>query len=352
MSDTKLSIGVIGLRNVGKRHCRQAAECPRIDLVAGADTDPNLLADAAGQFGFSETYASAEELIEKSGVDAVVIALPNFLHAPVAIAAMEAGKDVLVEKPIARNAAEAREMLAARDRTGRRLIVGMNQRFEPARLAQQRLIAQGAIGEVYYAKAVWLRQTINLGLYGRGEWGFSHELAGGGPLLDIGVHMLDLVLFLMGYPRATSVDGRCFYALGQEFSQSTGKPYAVEDMGVGIIRCENGQAIHFESGYFANQLEENIRMIQLFGTRGGLQNDQLFTIPEGKVNLVPVEEEMSVPANPVEHFAEVCLDDAPPIPTAEQGLEAIAIIEAMYESSRSGRRVELGLGDVEVATRR
>jgi predicted dehydrogenase len=351
MADSTLSIGVIGLRNVGKRHCRQAAASARMELVAGADTDPDLLARAAEEFGLAETYSSAEELIERSKVDAVVVALPNFLHAPVSIAAMEAGKDVLVEKPIARNATEAREMLAARDRTGRRLIVGMNQRFQPLRLAQWKLIAEGAIGDVYYAKAVWLRRTINQGLYGRGRWGFSHELAGGGPLLDIGIHMLDLVLFLMGFPRALTVDGRCFYALGQEFSRQTGRPYAVEDMGVGIIRCEDGQVIHFESGYFANQLDENIRTIQLFGTRGGMQNDQLFTMPEGEANLVPVEEELNVPESPIEHFAEVCLDGAEPIPTAEQGLEAIAIVEAMYESSQTGRRIDLGLGDLDVAAR-
>jgi predicted dehydrogenase len=139
-----------------------------------------------------------------------MIALPNHLHAPVAIQAMEAGKHVLVEKPIARNSAEALAMIEARDRTGKTLMVGMNQRFSPKRAALKQLIEEGELGDVYYAKAWWRRRRVGAGLWQRGNWFLTPELSGGDPLIDLGIHVLDLALHLMGFPEALSVDGSCF----------------------------------------------------------------------------------------------------------------------------------------------
>jgi predicted dehydrogenase len=305
------------------------------------DSDPARLAAAAEEFAIGRTHDDAAALFADADLDAVVLAVPNHLHPPLAIAAMEAGKHVLVEKPIAHTSASAREMIAARDRTGCVLMVGMNQRFHPAHRAVARRIADGAIGEVLYARTWWRLDRPFGGLWERGSWFLVGEQAGGGPLIDLGIHKLDLVLYLMGFPQVASVCGACFHGVGSAEAARRGLHYDVEDAGIGIIRFADGKAVFLEASYFLNERRPNQQVI-LYGTRGGLRlgggaGEDLFVMRDGEASPVPIDPPADAPRSAVEHFVNVLAGREELSSTAEQGLLGLRIVEAIYRSAETGQ---------------
>lgn len=344
MSKSSLRIAVVGARNIGRNHARILSALPDVEVVAVADTDLPRAKAVAEEFGARETYADAAELVERSDAEGVVLAVPNHLHAPLAIRAMEAGKHVLVEKPIARTADEAREIIEARDRTGRRLVVGMNQRFHPDRMALKEKLDAGVIGDIRYGKTAWLRRNLGKGVWARGEWFLTPERSGGGAVIDLGVHRLDLALHMMGFPKPVSVHGETFSGIGRAEAAKEGKVYECEDCGVALIRFEDGKALFLEASYFLNCREENAQATRLYGERGGaeiLEEAALYTIEDGELVEQPLGEPASATRSVGEHFCNVIRGREEVIPTAEQALEAMRIMEALYESARTGEAVPL-----------
>ena len=202
-----IKLGVVGLRNIGKGHVRRALKLDGVKFVAGADTDESRARDAKEEFGFDYATTDASKLFNDPNIDGVVLALPNHLHAPFSVQALDAGKHVLVEKPIAGKSADVASMIEARDRSGKILMVGMNQRFSPVQYGLRELLREKQIGDVYLSKTFWNRRYAGTGLFARGAWGFKKETSGGGPLLDLGIHKLDLLLFLLDFPEVESVMG-------------------------------------------------------------------------------------------------------------------------------------------------
>jgi predicted dehydrogenase len=342
-----IRLGVVGLRNIGRNHIRRAMALEGVDVAGVCDTDRERLEAAASEFDIDRRCTRAEDLLAQEGLDGVILAVPNHLHAPLAIAAMAAGRHVLVEKPIAHRSADAREMIAARDRTGKVLMVGMNQRFDPLVAAARRRILAGEIGEVLYARAHWNRRTLGKGVAARGDWAATAELSGGGPLIDLGVHKLDLAMFLMGFPQVESVCGFCAAGVGRAAAKRRGGVYEVEDMAAGLVRFRGGSALHLEAAYFMNQAEEPPQQVAIYGSEGGFvagrPHGHLLFRADGDANApVKLTPQHGWAATAVEHFVQVLRGQQELSPTAEEGLIALRIVEAIYESARTARVVALG----------
>ncbi len=347
-----LRLGFVGLRNIGLNHLRKALDLPGVTVTALADTEAQrrqkaaaLVDEAAAREASSQTpgivtcYAAADALFEAADVDAVVLAVPNPLHAPMATAAMRQGKDVLVEKPIARDAAEARQMIGVRNQTGRCLMVGMNQRFNPLTVAARNAIAAGAIGRVQQCRTRWLRERTPL--WGaRGDWWLTPEHSGGGPLMDLGIHKLDQVLYLLGgHPRIGQVHGFTTRGVGSRELAARGAAYEVEDYACGCVHLADGPAITVEASYFLN-LPGEIQDTVIVGTEGTV------TIAKGEATLLlrtgdtltssSLEPDTRTATSCVEHFCRVLRGEEDLIPTAEEGLLGLEIIEAIYAADHRG----------------
>ena len=197
MSQPRLRVGVIGA-GVGALHLSAYAQLPQVDIVALAGLDDDRVRRVAAEYQVPQTYREYEHLLAAPDIDAVSVCLPNVLHAPVSIAALRAGKHVLVEKPLARNAEEARAIAEAAHAHDRVLMVSFDKRYRNDVQWIRQYIDSGALGRIYYAKAHWMRRA---GIPRLGSWFVSKEQAGGGPLIDLGVHVLDMAMYLLGEPR-------------------------------------------------------------------------------------------------------------------------------------------------------
>ena len=341
MSNKKLSIGVVGVRNNGRAHVKRISENQDAHLAAIADVDEERLQNIGEEFGVDRRFTDAGELYGEKDIDAVVLSVPNHLHAPLAIKAMEAGKDVLVEKPISRTADEAREMIEVRDRTGKTLMVGMNQRFSPAMFEIRKRIRQGEIGDIYYAKAHWIRRNLAEGLWGRGDWFLSQELSGGGPLIDLGIHILDRALYLMGFPKVLRVNSVCFNGLGKTEAKKRGRIYEIEDMIVGMIHLEGGAVLDFETSFFHNDTIKEDHDVSIHGTKGIVRGSKLYHVNGEEPREIAFSPPKDVDASVDQHFINVLLGTKKLISTAEQGLGMMRLIEALYESAEKGTSVDL-----------
>jgi predicted dehydrogenase len=347
MSEQRVRFGVIGL-GMGRSHVEKLRQAPHADLVAVCDMDTGRLERVGNEFWVNWRTTNYEDLLGSPDVDAVVVALPNALHAPVAVAALRAGKHVLCEKPMARNAAEAERMLQAQRESGRKLMIHFNYRFTPAAMALYRFTQSGELGYAYHARSWWHRTR---GIPGLGSWFTSKEAAGGGPLIDLGVHRLDLALWYMGYPKAVAVSGATYSALGNELASRVGKAYEVEDMASAFVRFDNGASLLLEASWAANgELREEM-VTQVYGTKGGVIHRNVNASYEFEGRVFREEHGSYVSVTPQiyptdldsaqEHFARSILQDTPPIATGEHGLEVMRILDAVYASAQSGAEVRL-----------
>ncbi|MEK7765408.1 MAG: Gfo/Idh/MocA family oxidoreductase, partial [bacterium] len=216
-----LRVGVIGL-GMGKGHIRGYRAHPGARVVALADPDAKRLAACGDEFGIPGRYASGEEMIRKERLDVVSVATPNKFHAPLTIAALRAGAHVLCEKPMAMNAREAAAMLAAAKRARRRIMINFSYRFTAPAQALKREVERGALGHVYFARTMWHRSR---GMPGFGGWFGQKALAGGGPLIDLGVHRIDLALWLMGAPQPVWALAGTYDRIARPLAKASGKAF-------------------------------------------------------------------------------------------------------------------------------
>ncbi|MFA7157673.1 MAG: Gfo/Idh/MocA family oxidoreductase [Kiritimatiellia bacterium] len=339
-SQENIRLGFVGLRNNGLHHLRLALELPGVDVAALADTDAGRLKSAAALAGRDAVpYDSAQKLFGAPGVDAVVLSLPNFLHAPMAIAAMRQGKHVLVEKPMAINTAEAREMIRVRDETGTRLMVGMNQRFNPYTVAARKAIAAGAIGEVQQCRTRWLRMRTELWGGARGNWCLTPEKSGGGPLMDLGIHKLDQALYLAGgFHPVRQIAGFATYGVGRKSAAAYGKAYEIEDYAFGLVRFGDGLVLTVEASYFLNIPGETQDTV-IIGTEGSVHLAQgkatLMTMSGDDLVSRELEPDKQTAKSCVEHFCRVLHGHESLIPTAEEGLRGLEIVEGIYADAQA-----------------
>lgn len=346
----KLKIGIIGSGGIAQGcHMRGYASMPDLcEMVAVCDVNPETAKQAAEKYSVGKTYTDYKQLLADPEIDAVSVATPNAYHMQPTIDALNAGKHVICEKPLAMNADEARKMCAAARDTGKILQVALQQRFTGQARFMKQYIDDGNMGDIYYARAQALRRR------GVPHWGvfIDKEKQGGGPLIDIGVHILDLTLFLMGYPKPVSASGKTWDMLGTNpdivnpWGEYDRTKFTVEDFAVGMIKFDNGAVVTLESSFMAN-LDGDPFTTQLFGTKAGAivkgwgadpieifteQNRQLFNMKPA--NIPSVE---SAHVDEIKAFVDAILNNKPsPVP-GENGLILNAIFDALYKSSETGK---------------
>jgi predicted dehydrogenase len=323
-----LRVGVVGLGWAGQQHITAYGALPGVRVVAIAGLEEAVRTELAARHGVERHVERWEELLEVEGLDAVSVAVPTFLHAPIAVAALERGLHVLCEKPIARNRSEAAAMVEAARTSGRVLDVAFNHRQRGDIQALKSVIDSGRLGRPYYAKAWWLRRT---GIPTVGSWFTQAALAGGGPLVDIGVHVLDYSLYLLGNPAVRAVSASTFDLLASSgfganpTSSKTGadgsKTFDVEDLATVFMRLDGGRTLLVEASWAAHRADGDEFGITLYGTEGGAELIVEDYAPSGSLRI----------------FAD---DDGVPVMTpldTEPGLGHSAVVAQFVEKIRSGR---------------
>lgn len=343
----RLRVGVIGL-GIGRMHIEGWRQHPQVEVVAIADADPVRLAAVGEQFGIPGRHTSAEAMLAAESLDVVSVCTPNKFHKDLTLAALAAGCHVLCEKPMAMNADEGREMLAAAERAGRRLMINFSYRFSAQSRALKAQVDGGVFGEFYFGRSVWHRRR---GMPGFGGWFGTKALAGGGPLIDLGVHRLDLALWLMGYPKPTWVMGATYDPIARELADKAGKTFDVEDLATAFIRFENGATLALEASWAANIAEADLMETRLLGTKAGLLQRNLnegYTFDAHiftELNGAPFDLHLHQAATPapsaMHDYADAILGDRPHPAPGEEGLIVMELLDAIYESARTGAPVKL-----------
>ena len=351
----KLKIGIIGVGNISRSHIHGYKACENAEIVAFCDINEKVLKERGEEHGIKNLFTSAEEMLDKMPeIQAVSVCTWNSAHMPCAVAALNRGKHVLLEKPMALNREEAEKIVAASKKSGAKLMIGFVRRYGNDCTIVKDFIDNGNLGELYYAKATYLRRNGN-----PGGWFGDKSRSGGGPLIDLGVHVIDLVRYLMGNSRAVSVYGTTFHKLGNRKGVKSVKTYSsvsagendicdVEDMAAAMIRFENGAVLNVETSFSLN-IKKDEGEIQLFGTKGGVKLNpefEMFTEMNGylaDVNLaMPTALDFNgLFENEVAHFVDCVIGNKPFRSPAEDGVEMMKILDAIYKSAETGHEVVL-----------
>lgn len=353
MSD-KLRVGIIGLGGIARTHIPGWIASEYTEITAGCDINPEILPEWGGTHGVSKLTTDPMELINDPEIDIVDVCTPNMYHKEQVVAALEAGKDVICEKPLAPTPDDIREMIAARDRSGKTLMTAQHFRFRGASQAVKEEIDTGALGQVYHARSWMLRRS---GLPARPTFIYKRH-SGGGPTIDIGVHILDLTLWLMGHPKPVAVSGVTRDVLAHHEGAFTGwgrtlvpQDTDVEDFAAAFVRFDTGAILVLEVSWLLHHnTEGEDARIWLYGTEGGCEwpNAQFLannyeTRQLYNRTLKLTRDTMEPHALECLAFAEAVAKGLPsPVP-AEESLYVQTILDGIYRSQEAGREVEVNV---------
>ena len=347
-------IGIIGAGQIAYKHCEHIQEHSRAEVAAVADKHEGRREEFASRFHLPVSYRTADELIADKSIDAVSIALPNVLHASTAIMALRAGKHVLLEKPMAMNLKEAEEIASTAELSNRVFMTGMNQRYRKESQTIRTIVQRGELGEIYHAKAFWMRRS---GIPKFGTWFCQKEKAGGGALLDIGVHLLDLCLHLIGQFNPTSVLGATYSRFGPRglgqgswgMSDAEEEIFDVEDFATALIRFENGTSVSLDASWAIHQREATSTNVLLYGTEAGAgvfpPEIYRYGQVDGEYEVVNPQN-VDIPFPKGERFANwinVILGTEKPLVTVEESLVVQRILDGIYASCQTGRETLLNV---------
>ncbi len=347
-----LKVGVIGVGGIARTHMPGWAASPNAEVVAGSDVVDAALQKWGTEHGITKLSTKAEDIINDPDIDIIDVCTPNRYHAPLSIAALKAGKHVICEKPLAPTPGEIREMIAARDASGKKLMTAQHFRFSGKSKALKAEIDAGTLGDVYHARSWMLRRAAFL----PGPGFVLKQHSGGGATIDIGVHILDLTLWMMGNPQPIAVNGVARTELAQmegQFSVWSANPvpkeWDVEEFAAAFVRFDNGATLVLEVSWLLHHdtAGEDMQM-WLYGTKGGSH------WPKGEIYYTNyktqqhVNETLQITRDTMEphalecvEFAQAIVDDAPsPVP-AEQSLQVLTILDGIYRSQQSGKEVSL-----------
>jgi len=331
-----LRIGLVGVGAAAQiNHIPAIKRTEGLELAALCDRDPEKVARVAQKFQIPRSYTRLEELLSDDEIQAVDICTPNFLHAPMAMSALEAGKDVLCERPLARSAEEAAAMIQAAKKHDRILMCAVQHRFRQDAQLLRKFLKNGDLGDIFFAKAGWLRQRTE---WDSDEWRRQKRESGGGVVLDLGFQMLDQALWILGGPKVESVTASVHRRKGE-----------VEDSATAFFRLAGGATLTLELTW-GLLMERDFAYINLFGTGGAALLNPL-RIHKGMhgslVNVTPTpttktdQYRQAVEAE-LAHFAESLRKRTRPIGHAEEILPVMQLMDAIYRSAEQGKEVRLG----------
>jgi predicted dehydrogenase len=348
----RLRCAVIGAGAIGLDHLNSLAQAPRATAVAIAENNPARAKEASDRFKIARSYSDYRELLEQADIDAVIIALPNHLHAAAAIEALRARKHVLLEKPLATNARDASKIIDTAAKTRRTLMVAQNYRFNRHTQLAKMIIQRGDLGEIYHARCFWLRRS---GIPRIGSWFTQRKLSGGGSLLDLGSHLIDTCLHLIGEFDVIGVSAHTHAKFGPRGAGEgawgrseidPAKPFDVEDHGVALLRLKSGRTVSIEASWAGfNAADGREQGVDLLGTNAGLALYPARLFRNGAAGHETVHlaaAKVQYPEDRVQHFVNCVLDNRKPLVTIEESLKLQQILDAIYASASTGKEVRLG----------
>lgn len=349
---SKIKVGIIGVGSISNEHIKAYQKNKNVELYAFCDINEEQLNMMGDKYGVERRFTNMEDMLALNEIDAVSVCTWNSAHAPCTIAALNAGKHVLCEKPMATSKEEAEKMKEAADKNGKILMIGFVRRFGNDCAILKDFISTDYFGEIYYTKATYLRRKGN-----PGGWFGNKELSGGGPLIDLGVHVIDLVRYLLGKPKPISVYGATFHKLGNRshIKDSSGYSSAgksendicnVEDLATGMIRFDNGAVLQVEASFSLN-IKQDKGEIELFGEKAGAKLNpelEIYAEENGYMTNVTLTTPTALSfdnlfANEIDHFVSCVVDGNKCISTAQDGIEIMAILDALYESAKTGHEI-------------
>lgn len=352
----KIKVGIIGVGGIAQAHIQAYRKNPAVELYAFCDINPNQLKSQGELHGITRLYTDVNDMMAAlPELDAVSVCTWNCAHAACTIAALKAGKHVLCEKPMAMNAEEAAAMCKAAEESGKLLMIGFVRRYGNDMTILREFIDSDYFGELYYSKVTYLRRNGN-----PGGWFSDKARSGGGPLIDLGVHVIDFARFAMGNPKPVSVYGATFHKLGNRPGLKTKVEYSsvdasdhdlcdVEDLAVAMIRFDNGAVLNVETSFALNMKDDNRGTMEFYGTKGGAKLDpelELIGVQNGYMIDTRLKAETALSFhglfdNEVNHYVDCILGKCECRSPAEDGLELMRILSAAYESAATGHEVIL-----------
>ena len=354
----KIKVAVVGTGNIcSGAHMPVYMSRDDVEVIACADIDLPKAQAFAERFGVPAAYASVEELLENCKPDYVDVCTWPAAHAPVAIAAANAGCHVMCEKPVCHNMEDAIALKEAVEKNGVKFMLAVPLRYEKTAVYARKLVDEGVLGDVYYGKTAYVRQR---GI--PGGWFSCSKYAGGGPIIDIGVHKIDLAWYMMGCPKPTSVLASAIYKIGDYREQNKVDPvtgevsannewsgasvpdykFDVEDSASGVFRFENGAQLIFETSWSFNGPGNH--STQIAGDKAGITLDPFKLYKSEGAKLV--EEDIvgihggAIFANEIDHFIDCIRNDKTPSSNIEQAVQLQMMLMGIYESSKAGREIK------------
>jgi predicted dehydrogenase len=356
MNEKKIRIGMIGVGQIGKWHIEMYQKIAGVEVVAAAGRDAGRTEAAARAYGIPFWTTDYQRLLEREEVDAVSVCLHNQLHREAAVAALEAGKHVFCEKPMAGSVADAAAMMAAAERTGRKLSIQLATLFSRETKAAKAAIEAGWLGRPYYAHSAGSRRRGRPFVDGYGTPAFVQKSqAAGGALLDMGVYHVANLLYLLGNPAVLTVSGSTYQATAMDAWRQAASGYDVEELGLGFVRLEGGitltiaeaWALHLDTlgGSFLAGSLGGIRLepFGLFRSLGDLDLDARADLEKFDYRLHHVGENGDAYDGPIQHWIAALQGRVPLLPTAEIALNTMRVLEGVYRSAEEGGEVQGGV---------
>lgn len=353
MADT-LKVGVIGVGGISRTHMPGWAASPHAEVIAGADLSEAALATWGNTHGVTNLSVKPEDLFNNPDIDIIDICTPNMYHTPLVVAALEAGKHVICEKPLAPTPADIHQMIEARDKSGKQLMTAQHFRFAGTSQAMKKEIDEGALGDVYHARGWMLRRNAFIPT----PTFIQKQHSGGGACIDIGVHILDLTLWLMGNPKPVAVSGTARTELALKNGQfSKWRPdmsvdkdlWDVEEFANAFVRFDNGATLILEVSWLLHHdtMGEDMQM-WLYGSEGGCHwpsaeflNSNLKTKQLNNNVLKMTDNVMEPHAYECFEFARALAEGRPSLVPPEESLQVMTILDGIYRSQKEGREVRL-----------
>ncbi|NMB96266.1 MAG: Gfo/Idh/MocA family oxidoreductase [Clostridiaceae bacterium] len=348
MINSKIKIGIIGTGNIAQNaHIPSYLKQKDVEIVAVCDINETRVKEVADKYNIKHYTTKIEDLVSVDEVDAVSVCTNNNAHMAAAVAAAKAGKHILCEKPMAMDVSQAEAMLKAAKENNVIFMMGFVNRFRADTKVIKTLYDAGKFGDVYYARAVWLRRRgTPLG------WFTDLSKSGGGPVIDIGVHVIDLAWYLMGKPKPLSVSSVTYDKIGDYKTKGVSRwiafdtdnlVFETEDSAAGLIRFENGASMSFDVSWAINAKEIGSHA-QIFGSKAGARTNPLEIYDEQENYLIdstPVVNSENAFDNEISHFLECIRENKQPICPAEDGFYVQKILNGIYDSAKQGKEVIL-----------
>ncbi|MFT3788302.1 MAG: Gfo/Idh/MocA family oxidoreductase [Tepidisphaeraceae bacterium] len=343
----KFRIAFVGCGGIANTHAGALAKMPDVEIVAGCDIEPHKLEVFEERWGVKRKYADWKKMLADGGFDGVSVCTPNGVHSQPTIDALNAGFHVLVEKPMAMKPSECEAMIAAAKKNDKKLTIGFQYRYHPTTQYLKRAADDGQFGDIMFVRCQALRRR---GIPNWGVFGQKH-LQGGGPMIDIGVHVIEMAHYVMGRPKPVAAVGNTWTFMGNKPSDIASqwpnwdyKTYTVEDMAIGHIRFDNGAILHIEASFCAH-IPQDVWNFQLMGTKGGcnwdpaeIYRDSAGTMVNSKPGFLPNNQAdwTHLFGTKLRNWIDGATKGTPLTAPGEDGLTVQRILDGVYRSAESG----------------